>query len=128
MWDDSLYQNPPQKKTKKRSSSKKSTKSKTIKVNGLTISVGGPGKTRKNNQKRPKPQNNPGTNFIDDINATIKGVRSLQSQFSQKGKETEKLEKRREELKRKQKQADSELNLLSEEKKYNTTLQNLQNF
>ncbi len=101
----------------KKKKSKKSGKSKKIKVNGVTIEIGGNGggQTKK---RKTAPQ----SNFVDDVNASIAGARSLYNQFSQKGSVTQK----REQLKRKQKHIDSELSLLTEEKKYQTTYDKLQ--
>ena len=84
----------------KKKKSKKSGKSKKIKVNGVTIEIGGNG-----GGQTKKRKSAPKSNFVDDINATIKGVQNLTSQFSQKGS----VERKREQLKRKQKHIDSEL-------------------
>lgn len=86
---------------------------------------GDSGTKKKKSKKSKKIQvrkTAPQSNFVDDINATIKGVQSLTSQFTQKGS----VERKREQLKRKQKHIDSELSLLTEEKKYQTTYDKLQ--
>ena len=86
---------------------------------------GDSGTKKKKSKKSKKIQvrkTAPQSNFVDDINATIKGVQNLTSQFSQKGS----VERKREQLKRKQKHIDSELSLLTEEKKYQTTYDKLQ--
>ena len=75
-------------------------------------------KSKKIQVRKTAPQ----SNFVDDINATIKGVQNLTSQFSQKGS----VERKREQLKRKQKHAESELSLLTEEKTYQATYDKLQ--
>ena len=109
--DNSIYDMPDifgdsRKQTPSPSKKKKSKKSKKIQV-------------RKSAPRRnPAPQRT----LADDINATIKGVQSLTSQFSQKGS----VERKREQLKRKQKHAESELSLLTEEKTYQATYDKLQ--